>query len=499
MEIIARNLPTEATERQVKAIFRDRLEKVGIKTFHCHKPRGRLAVLTIVDVTKARQFLLCHGQTLEGQRGFATVRQKLYHLGKPVNCSAGKNKADHNLLSSLKEEESRRYAASQSQKPKIVPAAPAGSKQSGRCFNILELSCGQWDYLDNDLTFVPYFQDRRKGRMIFGPYSVFIKLGNQQVEIGYDTIQSFTIGSTSNPSITLSLVEAPKLYEDVPGETSLAGSLQHLTIQRSRSIVTRNRITALNKLHQVVVGSCLCYRFSLSNPSDASIVKALKRWSEIPDSISWSASVTIKLPFAAQMTRLNEALTGGAFGRLPFELKFQLQKLAQNGYLSPSQVVDLLPIISERCQKKDARIVIDSVRQLFGQLPWAGPNVEAWELSLTTLVEILGQNQGAIERGEVYSESLVEQYEHIASVHKVIVTPAGTYLHGPEPEVKNRVLRKYASYPSHFLSVSFLDEDGEPLRLDRVTSGKDVYHGRYKKVLEGFINIAGRPYEVGHL
>ena len=89
------------------------------------------------------------------------------------------------------------------------------------------------------------------------------------------------------------------------------------------------------------------------------------------------------------------------------------------------------------------------------------------------------------------------QPEHIEQILKAVVTPTGIHLYGPEPEIKNRVLRKYSSHIDYFLQVSFLDENWERIWYDRVTSNEEIYHARFKGVMQGVINIAGRGYEVG--
>ena len=66
---------------------------------------------------------------------------------------------------------------------------------------------------------------------------------------------------------------------------------------------------------------------------------------------------------------------------------------------------------------------------------------------------------------------------------------------GPEPETKNRVLRKYAAQTDFSLRVSFLDEDEGSLRLDKNVSPKKIYHQRIKGVLSSFIEVAGRKFK----
>ena len=508
MEVIVRNLHDQVTEKQVDKFFRKVFDKLGIKTYSCQKLKARgMATIIILDVTKARVFLKLHGQTESGPKGFASVPVKLYHMGRPINCSiSSNNPPDDFTLRSLKKEESDRYAASQSKKPKIVPGKEIEIQRPGqhnrRAFDIDSLKCGQWSYVGADLVFVTYSQERKKGRLIFGPRSLFIKLWPQapnlpvqQIEFSYSIVQSMTIGSNSNPSITFLLLEAPRVFEKLNTEI-VEALFQRLNLRKKSQNFTRKRITALSKEHENVASSCLCYRIMLSNCADIASVRALRRFPEIPDSVTWDTPEIMTTPFTTQMTALNLALSGSKYNSLPFDLKFQMQKLAQNGYLSPAKVVELLAVVSRHVQERGVRVVTQSVRVLSEQIPFAGPATESSDLSLDTLIQMLVENQESIMRRETYVPDLAEQYDHITSVHKAMVTPMGVYLFGPEPEVKNRVLRKYSGFPNHFLSVSFMDEDGEPVRFDRQTSGEEIFHARFKSVLKGVINIAGRGFEV---
>ena len=510
MEVLVRNLHDQVTENQLDRYFRNVLDKLGIKTYYCQKLKARgMATITILDTAKARQFLQVHGQTEPGPRGSASVPVKLFHMHRQIYCSVSKNNPpEEYLLHSLRKKESDRYAASQSKKPTIVPGRVDENRRPGnnrRAFDISSLKCGQWDYVGADLAYVTYYQERKKGRIIFGPRSLFIKLWPlapqlplQQVEVPYSTVQSMTIGPNSNPSITLSLSESPRLFENLDTNI-LEVALRSMDISKPTQSFTRKRITALSKEHETVVSSCLCYRIILSNAADVAGIRALRHFPEIPGSITYNTSEFMRLSFATQMTALQSALSSSKYSGLPFELKFQIQKLAQNGYLSPAKVVELLAVVACHVRERDLRIVTQSVRTLHGQIPFAGPATEALELSLDTLTQMLVENQESILREEIYVPDLAGQYDHIASVHKAMVTPTGVYLYGPEPEVKNRVLRKYSGFPTHFLSVSFLDEDGEPLRFDRQTSGQEIYHERFKKVLQGIVNIAGRGFMVREL
>lgn len=517
MEIVARNLHEQATEQQVEAFFRETLARLDIHTFHCHRPKGRLAILTIHDLQKAHKFLALHGQTTPGAAGFRTVKQKLFRMEKPVNCSVSNKQPDPLLLLSLKKEESDRYAA-KSRKPKIVPgkldANQSMPAERRRAFDISSFKCGQWTYVRTDLKFATYYREKTHGRIVFGQRTLLVTIGQQsqgskvyQVEIPYNTIQSFTVGPKLEPSLTFTLSEAPKFYEKLGAESDpnnlqqklLEQMLQSMTIgQRSQQSqhFKRKRLTAISQSHEIVVSSCLCYRLRLSNADDIVSIQNLKHVSAIPASISWTTSTVHKTPFPNQMGALKSALNGVQYGNMPFELKFQMQKLAQNGYLGPNRVIKLLEVVSRQLASTSVAIAVQSVRNLMSDLPFPGPHTEAAELSTDTLTDCLLQNQEAIRLGESYPRHLSDQYDHIIDVHKAMVTPAGIYLYGPEPEIKNRVLRKYGAFPTYFLSVSFLDEDGEPIRFDRHTSSEDIYQVRYRKVLQTGINISDRQYEV---
>ena len=513
MDVFVRNLPDQASEKQINNYFQKVLANLGIKTYHCQKLKSRgLATITILDTAKARQFLSIYGQTGSGARGYASALQRLQFMGRSINCSQSNKPPDQFLLKTLEKEESDRYAAGQSRKPNIVPPkvnGPNQRKDDQRAFDISWLKCGQWTYNGNDLVFANHYEEPRQGRMIFGERVLFIKLGPgtpdsraNQIEVPYDSVQSFTIGQKSKPSLTFSLSEAPKFYRPPPLEVTDSGNgleilMQQMGIQPKKNTFTRQRTTALSGRHGDIVPSCLCYRFMLSQASDLDAVKALKHVPAIPASITWNTSTFVPIPFVVQMTRLDTLLAGHTYGSMPFEVKFQMQKLAQNGYLEPSKVVALLAFVDRHLKpSENVASVTQALRNLAGYLPFAGPDTEASGLTVGTLSEYLMKSQESILRGDTYSIDLAEQHDHMALIHKAMATPTGIYLFGPELETKNRVLRKYSAFADYFLSVSFCDEDGQSLYLDRQTSGQEIYYGRFRNILEGVINIAGRAYEV---
>ena len=511
MEVIARNLPEGMTERYVKQFFTPHLEKFGILIYHCHKAPGKtFANLTFTNREAGTLFLQNHGQKESGRVGFASVRVKLYHFRKPVYVSESYHVPDRFLLSSLESEE---YKLVATYRNPMTNGATTKNTRLQRSFDVCQIRCGQWGYNGQHLVFFSHFQQETAGQILFGRRYLLIKyvpkghstgaVPNYQIEIPYGSIQSFTIGKTADITLTFSLAEAPKLYE-VTEETldpiDLTHALQRLGFQAQESpnrkpSIKRNRIAALNRSHEVVVSSCLCYRVTLSHSGVLDAIQGLKRAREIPSSIRWNSSTMGSIPFTSQMSLLNNALAGKKFEHFPFGLKFQLQKLAQNGCLSPATVVAFMDIVANHSQGISTLTNTKAVRRMMEQIPFAGPEIEAAELSLEALTDIFVQNQQDIARESSYSSAFIEQPEHICDIYKATVTPAGVYLYGPEPEIKNRILRKYSDHTSFFLQVSFLDENNEPIRYDRHTSNDDIYHGRFQKILEGIINVAGRAYE----
>lgn len=514
MEVMVRNLQHAMTERQTKKFFEPHLNNLGIFTFRVEKHQNKpFALLTFIDTTVGNRFLEIHGQIQPGGQGFSRVKVKLYHLGRPVNCSKSYNIPDRFVISSLASQELRRLARVHIKG--LHPPVLEHSINAQRTFLIKTLSCGQWGYSDRKPVFRSHFQTFVQGRILYGRGAVVLKLNlpgieapEKQLIIRYDSIESTVTGDIerNNPSISFSLAEAPRLYEKTSAPTKeelLAQDFLTLTLQRPGSRtpynpVKRKRISALNKAHGKVVASCLCYRVTLTDHRDMRAVKALNRIQEIPSSVAYNTTVEFDPThaFPVQMTKLNNALTGGKYAQFSFGAKFQLQRLAQNGYLPPSRVVDLMDAVSKLTTETSWPVMTKAIQRLSEQIPYAGPATDASELSLQTLSDQLRENIASIVKEQSYSKGLSEQPEHIAQVFKAIVTPTGIYLYGPEPEMKNRVLRKYSSHTDYFLQVRFSDENSEQIWYERVTSQEEIYHGRFKGVLHGNINIAGRGFEV---
>jgi hypothetical protein len=184
---------------------------------------------------------------------------------------------------------------------------------------------------------------------------------------------------------------------------------------------------------------------------------------------------------------------------LPFPLVFQMQKLAQNNYLSPAMVLELLPEIREITARSDKSVAISAVRRLCSQIDFAGPDAEAADFHIDALLELLRDNEASFKRDGISVDTAGTQTrsDNVAIIHRAKVTPAGVYLYGPEPEANNRVLRKYPEHHEYFLRVQFCDEDGKPVRFNPKISHDKIFNGRFKDILGlgGGIDIGGRRFE----
>lgn len=498
MELLIKNLPDQITEKQIEQFFRPVLKTLDVNIFECRKLRkGGFATITIADSRKAEIFLDLYGQPT-GSRGFGLAKMRLEYRTKPIYCSRSRNDPDRFLLQSMENQERKLKEAAkyQNAKPNKGPLR--------RKFETSSLDCGHWDYVNGCLTFMSHFQENRVGQMFFGRRSLIIDLLPQQgpigpgqrLEISYIIIESFIIGDLGAPSVTFSLYEAPRLFEDNKPE-GLIAQVSALGLRANQKrIPGRKRVSALNGRHNSIVSSCLCYRFHLEDYSDLQSLQALRRLSHIPQSTRWNTNKILKFDFSFWMSNLVSVLASEKYNKISFGVKFQFQRLAQNGYLPPKTVLELLSGVVDSSSGRNDAIMVASLRKFSNQLEYPGPGLDASELSVHTLITKLAQNQELVERELLFSPGFHEQYEHIAPVHKAMVTPTGIYLSGPEPEVKNRVIRKYSKFSSYFLQVSFLEEDGQTLRYSSVASNEDIYHRRFKNVLQDVIHIAGRRYEV---
>lgn len=144
-------------------------------------------------------------------------------------------------------------------------------------------------------------------------------------------------------------------------------------------------------------------------------------------------------------------------------------------------------------QRSNVEISVIAIKNFAENIPYPGPEIEASTYTHAALVETLEYYEMKAKREEDWM-AVKRASENIAIIHRATVTPGGIFLSGPEAENKNRILRKYPLHHDNFLRVQFTDEDREPVRYSPVYDQESIWYGRFKRVLEGGIVIAGRKY-----
>jgi len=99
----------------------------------------------------------------------------------------------------------------------------------------------------------------------------------------------------------------------------------------------------------------------------------------------WSINrsiLTILNSHSPQTTELESMLATLAKFPYPWKLKFQIRKLATNGFLNPSQILAIKPRIVRVLRRSDLATCIVSVQMFRSQILYAGAKIDAEDLEL---------------------------------------------------------------------------------------------------------------------
>jgi hypothetical protein len=449
MEITVRNLPEQTTENSLRKFFRPYLEALSISIFSCQKMRrSRTGTLTFLHHDQGLQFLMKHGQREHrpGYRlNYPNITQ-LYIMSSPVYCAVSHSPPDTFQLRILEKEAS---GATSKAKPSIGVVEKA--QQAPLTYNSSYASCGIWSYEGSELVFIPHLEWISPGEVRFGARRMMLYIGTKRIEFAYSWIQNITVEGYQMPSMTITCRYAPKFSQKTP-ETELEMLIKKLNIKvitKEKKKPPWERMSSLGENHQRIVSSCLVYRIGISSPSFDEQIRILKKNHDLPPTIYLRTHV--RLPqeaLATELARLQQAFTS-SFRALPdrdsFAVKFQMQKLAQDGYLPPSTVIKMIPDIVLMMQRSGVAVTVSAIRKLFLEVPYHGPEAEAHEFHVDALLQKLKEHEDRAKREELYMgvSAGTSESDNTANIFRARVTPARVSLHGPEPETKNRVLRKY--------------------------------------------------------
>lgn len=152
-------------------------------------------------------------------------------------------------------------------------------------------------------------------------------------------------------------------------------SLQHRTPMVMPRTARKVRTCGLNMNHQVVVGSCFVYQVILVDPNDINLIHDTLDNTHGTPSWLWNPTPERRrYDFYTEFHNLVVELANpdGA-GTMPFGVLYQLQRLAQNGFLSPKAVKELLPPVKKLCKQYNRVALAEGIRELSKTLPQPGP------------------------------------------------------------------------------------------------------------------------------
>ena len=491
MDIFIRGLHNQCTVSDLERALWDPLRKLGIEKWHIRVMRHKgCAILTLLHVHEANYFLQQHG-TPSFDRN-SRPREQLTAQGRMIYCHAGKQPSDEFILRSLLNP------------AEAIPNQPNPEGQPGpsRPFQIQSLACGLLEIPGPDPVFVPYWQDTRLGSVTFAHKTLAITLAKstpyhaERIIIPYNSVQFIGIGNQLHPFIIITLYWAPRFYNEK--QVDLSRLFQNLALNPSPSKPSPKfaRLLSIDNNHAPVVGTCLVYRLQVPNGHVVSqIYQMLQTHRSPPSHIPWAPKTgLLTVPFDEQKGQLVAEISNASrFGTLNFAIRFQVQRLAQNGVLPPHKVIALLPKILSVSNEHGAIKTAEAIRMLARDIPYVEPDTSPEETSTTALGDRIAEKAACFDIAQsIYG--LKERHTHLVLVYRAQVTPTGVYLEGPDAEVTNRVLRKYADHPDHFMRVEFKEDDGRQFRHEKNVSAENVYQNRFRHVLGIGIQVAGRTY-----
>jgi RNA dependent RNA polymerase len=491
MEVFLRGVPERATGQQMSAFFQPILSKLSIENWQCQKKmRKKFATLTFLSPADAERFLSLYGQMKNdlGRDYLPPGHTNLRFQGTLLLCSQSNKSLDPLALKSLQMDAKIRQE--KKTKPAKAHTASISSVEGHGTIESSSVSCGLWKYIGSTLVFRSYLEWPVHGSMRFGAKMAVIRMdSDHSIDIPYSTIQAIATEGLPTPAITFTLTEPPQFAQSVDLSDLLAVTLS----LGSRGGPSRERLPALSSEHEKIAGSCLVYRVELASSKLDEHMNALSHARGIPPSTRCHINVQKpKHGYAAVFNRLLKAFAT-SYATLPFSVKFQVQKLAQNGYFSPKKVLKLLPEIVSLWKRSNERVCVNAIRGLFQQLPFPGPDTDAAEFKLKAIISLLKENEERAKVRGLYLDELTDSNQR-AIIHRVTVTPAGIYLYGPEPEFSNRVLRKYPDHHDHFIRVNFCEEDGMRVQFHPDRSNDRIFYQRFKQILNEGITIGGRKF-----
>ncbi|KIW67302.1 hypothetical protein PV04_06566 [Phialophora macrospora] len=508
MEVFIRGVPERVTENQFAKSIRPALLELKIYDWQVQKrPGKKFANLTFLNVSDGERFLARHGQAkgVLGREYLPPSATRLMYFAAPLSCTRSNRPPDPLALKSLQMESKARLAweASNGRNDR-----DSYTSDDDRLLNVNLVSCGTWAYQGTQPVFLRYFDWVQKGTLKFGKRMATLRFEDgKRVELLLASIVETNIEGLPHPAITLTLSEAPFFFDSTSSPVPLEPDADDILIamasfginSRDHHAPKRTRITSLSSRHETMAGSCLVYRIHLEGGSSVEHqTRAMGRARRVLSPIQQLVKVvkpqrSYRAEMKAFLDRLEVVSTTRSPAALPFRVKFQLQALAQNAVLPPSLICALLGDIDAMITRSGPQICAYAIRRLSHELSPRCLQGDFESAGLPAARAVLQRTEARMREGGFLPDAMQSTGSR-ALIHRVMFTPAGMYLYGPDPISNNRVLRKYSANHDSFIRVQFCDENGEAIRYNANWSNDTIYYSRFKKILNEGFSVAGQRY-----
>ncbi|KAI1135814.1 RdRP-domain-containing protein [Hypoxylon sp. FL0543] len=514
LEVFIPKLPPGLTQQGLKTQLTPIIDELRIIDWVCHKHHRKThGTITFLNRADGERFL---------------SRPRFFLLGQWVKCRKSTHNPDPFLLRSMLKttEDSRVQDEDEDEQ---LP-----TRDNKVVFEVRSLSCGHYEYPDGNFAYTPDIEWRTgivtnvakftRDTLIItfkshaGPYKGEMSL---RVEMPYRTIHEIIV-SERPTSLTLTLWEAPRFFQVTDPNITMQEDLGYLMygpIISDPKKAERNRLSELPHIsgnHGAILGQSLVYRIEVSPSSFNSKLQQLKQKEKLTISYFDFPNVTRGQTYMDDGMKTFRKLLDECYqdSSVHFDILFQIQSLVQNGYLLPQTVITLLGRLRQTMRtartnghtngpsrtdipKKAAPpsfpFSAGAVKKLFSQIPFPGPDIGASTFTPEEIWSYLEANEKDIRQGTAKELTSERVGQNLVMVYKVQVTPTRIILLGPEPEAKNRILRKFPNHIGFFARVQFCEEDGQDLFFNAKVS-LDLIWKRFRDVLLRGIHIAGRQY-----
>jgi hypothetical protein len=315
--------------------------------------------------------------------------------------------------------------------------------------------------------------------------------------------------------LTFTLKSPPKFYnirstddlhlyagEEAPPTTDILSSFTSLNLGPRVKKDRLERLCGLSASNTMNSALCMVYKIAFFDTRSAHTALNFVRDFMVPDVHCWKTMVpatrtyTIEAEYAVVENKLS-AYDPSIPLEFNFAIRYQLTALVLEGTIAPLKMFKLIPDVYGIVKQHGADFTATAIRRLGQQIPTPGPSIDAEDFKISTFVTLL---QESIEDSKARARTTQDlagnqkKHHHLALTHKATVTPTGILLRGPDWDVSNRILRKYATCTEYFMRVSFADEDGLSVFHDPRASQEQVYE-RFRTVLRNGISVAGRTFQ----